>query len=98
MTKTSAAAAAAVDVQMDRAAVAARCGFKAANIDTYQRRGSMPPPDGVLGRSPWWWSSTIERWIAERPGVGFNERTHGPRATPKEATTSGKTRSTKRSK
>lgn len=68
--KAAQAVAAGVDVQMDRAAVARRAGLKVTSIDTYQRRGSIPPPDGMLGRSPWWWSSTIERWLADRPGVG----------------------------
>lgn len=88
-TKAQSAAASAVDVQLDRAAVAAKCGLAVTSIDTYQRRGSIPPPDGVIGRSPWWWSSTISAWMETRPSVGFNEATHGPRTAPKEGTVNG---------
>jgi hypothetical protein len=41
-------------------------------------RGSLPPPDGFVGRSPWWWSTTLDGWA--RPGRGRRtktERTEG---------------------
>ena len=33
----------------------------------YMRRGTVPVPDGYLGRTPWWWSGTIEAWLPTRP-------------------------------
>jgi hypothetical protein len=30
----------------------------------------MPEPDGKIGRSPWWYRRTIERWLATRPQRG----------------------------
>lgn len=32
--------------------------------------GDMPAPDVVVGRSPRWYVSTIEGWVAQRPGRG----------------------------
>lgn len=32
--------------------------------------GDMPEPDRVFGRSPAWRRSTIESWLAARPGQG----------------------------
>lgn len=29
----------------------------------------MPEPDGYERRSPWWYKSTIDRWLASRPGA-----------------------------
>lgn len=52
--------------QLDRAAVAARYGIKPASVTREVKRGSLPPPDGRIGGSPWWWSSTLEEWT--RPG------------------------------
>lgn len=34
----------------------------------YLSRGQIPGEDGRLGRTPWWWRSTIEEWA--RPGQG----------------------------
>ena len=52
--------------QLDRAAVAARYGIQPASVTREVKRGSLPPPDGRLCRSPWWWSSTLDEW--KRPG------------------------------
>ena len=53
--------------QLDRAAVAARYGMTDLDsVTTAVRRGSLPKPDGYVGRSPWWWSSTLDEW--QRPG------------------------------
>lgn len=30
----------------------------------------MPEPDMVIGRSPAWWQSTVDEWLAARPGKG----------------------------
>lgn len=61
--------------QMDRAAVAARFGIKPRSVTIAVARGSLPPPDGYFGRSPWWWSTTLDNW--KRP----SERTMKPAPT-----------------
>lgn len=60
--------------QLDRAAVAVRYGIKPGSVTTEVRRGSLPKPDGHIGRSPYWWASTLDEW--QRPG-----RTGRPRKT-----------------
>lgn len=55
-----------VDRQLSRQEVADLAGIKAHSIDAYQKRGVMPPPDGRLGRSPYWLESTVRRWVANR--------------------------------
>ena len=52
--------------QLDRAAVAARYGIQPQTVTIEVRRGSLPKPDGYIGRSPWWWSTTLDGWT--RPG------------------------------
>jgi hypothetical protein len=52
--------------QLDRAAVAARFGIKAASAMRAVKRGSLPTPDGWIGREPWWWATTLDEW--QRPG------------------------------
>lgn len=39
-------------------------------IRIYRKRGRFPNPDGVLGKTPWWRRATIDKWTAERPGMG----------------------------
>lgn len=56
--------------QLDIAAVAERIDVRAVTVRGYLRTGHIPPPDGRLGRSPWWWETTIEEWEATRPGQG----------------------------
>lgn len=29
----------------------------------------MPEPDGYTRRSPWWYESTIHKWLDNRPGA-----------------------------
>lgn len=55
--------------QWTLAAVADHLGVTLSTVRAYRARGQMPPPDGILGRTPWWWSSTITGW--ERPGRGW---------------------------
>jgi hypothetical protein len=47
------------------------------------RQRQAPAADGtdIQGghARPWWWESTIEAWIASRPGRGAPGRTRGPR-------------------
>lgn len=62
--------------------VAERVGVGYESMRTYHQRaaknrragavkqGDLPAPDKTFGRSPVWAASTIERWVAERPGRG----------------------------
>lgn len=68
---------------LDTAAVAARVGLGVQTIRIYLKRTralvaedlpvrpqDFPLPDRVIGRSPAWFPSTIDRWLASRPGSG----------------------------
>lgn len=59
---------------LDQAAVAARLGVTPASVQRYRAADRsqyrFPDPDGYLGRTPWWWSTTIDTWAASRPGKG----------------------------
>lgn len=68
------------DEQLDRKGVAALVGIAVTSVDKYKMRGRLPTPDGVLGRSPWWYTSTIEKWQRTRPRRGYSPDTHGPHA------------------
>lgn len=46
------------------AQVAAHLGVKPRTVTAYLARGQMPPADGYVGRSPWWWPATIQAWRA----------------------------------
>lgn len=50
--------------------VAARLGVDPATVRAYVSRGTMPKPDGHLGRTPWWRPETVDAWRAGRPGQG----------------------------
>lgn len=54
--------------QLDRNAVAARTGLSVKSVDMYRHRPAtgFPEPDGYFGRSPWWYSTTVDRWDAHR--------------------------------
>lgn len=54
--------------QWSVADVAEHLGVSPATVRSYAARGQMPAPDGRIGRSPWWWSTTITQW--DRPGQG----------------------------
>ncbi len=64
------------DKQLDRKGVAAMVGIGVPSVDKYMQRGSIPKPDGVLGRSPWWYTSTIVKWDRDRPRRGYSVETH----------------------
>ena len=52
----------------------------------YVHRGHAPKPDGWYDkRTPWWWESTIDEWMANRPGRGA--RTDLRRTNPPEEST-----------
>ena len=40
------------------------------NDASFIRPGDLPKPDDTYGRSPVWLPSTIEQWMANRPGRG----------------------------
>jgi hypothetical protein len=57
--------------QLDTAAVASQIGVTTESFRRMKARpGFAPEPDGYVGRSPWWWSATIDRWDKKRPGRG----------------------------
>lgn len=61
--------------QMSRADVAEYLRVKPDTITRYlseDRREihNFPEPDGKIGGSPYWWSTTIEKWEKRRPGAG----------------------------
>lgn len=58
------------DLPLDTAGAAARAGISVSTVRSYIRDGHMPPPDGKLGQSLWWWTSTIDEWSANRPPAG----------------------------
>jgi len=61
-------------VQLDTVGVGERLGISAVSVRRYmvadRDKYSFPQPDGYLGRTPWWWSDTIDEWAAARPGRG----------------------------
>jgi hypothetical protein len=42
--------------------VARYLGVGTSTVRAYTARGQMPPPDGKLGRTPWWKPDTIRAW------------------------------------
>ena len=49
--------------------VAAHLGVTYDSVRRYRARDeNFPPPDGKLGRTPWWRPDTIKAWQAARPG------------------------------
>ena len=60
--------------QLDTAAVAQRLGITPASVRRYMMADrahyDFPQPDGHIGRSPWWWSTTIDRWRKKHPAGG----------------------------
>ena len=56
--------------QWSVAEVAAHLDIKPRTVTAYTTRGQMPAPDGYVGRTPWWWETTITTWQAKRPGAG----------------------------
>lgn len=55
---------------LDIEAVARRAGVNPRSISRYRLRGTIPEPDGYIGRSPWWWRAAIDEWLATRPSSG----------------------------
>lgn len=46
--------------------VAEMLGVKVTTVYVYRHRGTLPPPDGYLGRTPWWAPETISAWLTAR--------------------------------
>ena len=55
-----------VRMQWTSRQVAEYLGVARDTVNTYRHRGYMPPPDGKLGTSYWWWSDTITAWATTR--------------------------------
>jgi hypothetical protein len=51
---------------------AARAGVKPGTWRSYVARGQAPEPDGYeeVSGTPWWWPTTIDFWLVNRPGPG----------------------------
>lgn len=58
------------DTPLDAAGVAEHTSLSLQTIRSYVRDGAMPPHDGKLGQTLWWWSSTIDDWQLTRPTLG----------------------------
>jgi hypothetical protein len=43
-------------------------------LRTYRTRNTFPEPDGYLGRTPWWYRSTVLHWLQVRPLRGQRGR------------------------
>lgn len=72
---------------LDIAAIAERLGVKPASVQTYHTRAGrnrragtpqawdMPEPDARFGGAPVWLVSTVDVWIAARPGTNTEAAT-----------------------
>jgi len=58
------------------------CGVSPATVRTYLWAGRFPPPDGYLGRSPWWSVETVLAWSASRRPPGRPAGGRGATGTP----------------
>ncbi len=58
------------DCPLDASGVADHTSLSPQTIRSYVRDGAMPPHDGKLGQTLWWWSSTIDAWQRTRPTSG----------------------------
>ena len=56
----------------DQAAELARLPVQ--TLRTYRTRNTFPAPDGYLGRTPWWYRSTVLLWLQVRPLRGQRGR------------------------
>lgn len=68
------------DERLTAAEVAETLGVRRPTLWGYVARGQFPVPDGEFGpKLKWWWSSTVETWLAGRPGQGARTDRAGPR-------------------
>ncbi len=63
------------EIYLDVPAVARLIGVRPSTIHQYRLRGTIPPADLVIGRSPAWRKSTIAEWMASRLRPGQHRRT-----------------------
>lgn len=76
---------------LDLAAIADLLGVQVNSAQVYHKRAvrnrregtskpwDMPEPDLIVGRRPAWLRSTVERWIADRPGTNTEAATEARR-------------------
>lgn len=53
--------------------VAEVLGVKPSTVSSYRHHHLMPPPDGKLGKTVWWWEATITAWNANRRGQAWRK-------------------------
>jgi predicted DNA-binding transcriptional regulator AlpA len=53
--------------------VADRLGVRVATVHEYRARGTLPPPDEYVGRSPVWKEATIHAWEQGRRGLDWRK-------------------------
>lgn len=71
------------DPKLTTAQFAERIGIARQTLNAYVWRGQAPKPDGHYDlRTPWWYQSTVDEWIAKRPGRGGPGRTRKPHVEP----------------
>jgi len=46
--------------------IAERAGITRGSAEVYRKRGDLPAPDIMLGRTPGWLTTTIDAWLATR--------------------------------
>jgi len=56
--------------QLTTTDVANMAGVTDQAIRRHRIRGTIPEPDGYVGRTPFWFLPTIEEWLANRRGRG----------------------------
>lgn len=52
-------------IPLDVPAVAARLGVKVDTVWKWRQRARLPPEDGRVSGSPWWWPESIDEWRKE---------------------------------
>lgn len=54
--------------RLTTAQVAERLGIAPVTWRAYVHRHQAPPPDGRYDkRTPWWYATTVDAWLASRP-------------------------------
>lgn len=41
--------------------------YQTFRVKGWRIRNDVPPPDGRMGQTDWWWSYTVDAWLAKRP-------------------------------
>lgn len=66
------------DEPLDLQGIANHLGLKIETLRTYKKDGRLPAADGQIGGRDWWYTSTVDRWQANRPGRGHRRQTKDP--------------------